>query len=595
MWCWIGAAWAGTVEVGANGSLADALLEPGVTEIVLLDGYDPTAEDYGGAEFLFVTDSLTLRSSSSDARQRLPRLSLAASSGVVTLKDVSVDGTLNDGTLFVQFGEVRLENVEFIGDDFPSGVQIYGGVLTLESCQFRSFGSGIPGVYAYGYEGYDSVLEVTVSDSRFDSMSGGAVYIEVPEGVTKPAALRVEDSVFDGCKAANGGSVLARRVDEVRFERSEVLGATATSAGGALNLYDSPGAIEDSTFSMSTAHPTNGGFLHLRRDQLEEMRVDVTGSDFGGGSALVSGGAIQSWGVDLRVDDTVFTSCAATGGGAINVQEGRLELTNSVLTSNAAEAGGAIRAQDAGDVWIANTMFCNNQVADGFGGGADFDGDAEVLILENNVLQSSLAPQGAGLLVQGEGRLGLYDNTVVQQAEDSGWVSCDSCVADVVNNLFSEISTQVVVVAEASGRHNLWFEVAASGEGFPSADGAVEADPQFVDDYEPGDCASLPELKGSSPALGAGDRPTRPGGEDIGAMVATWGEPWTWDADTPIDTGDEDTGPDSAPPSDSGDSAAEADTGIDEEPVQRWLSGGCSLGGSGALVLLLGIFLRRRR
>ena len=593
---WLSGALAGTAYVGAGQTVGDALSEPAITEIVLQEGYDPSLEDYGGSDGLLVYDSVTIRSEQPTEPQTLPRLSLAAS-GLVTIQDAVVDGRLNDGQLFVQFGEVELKDVEFQGDDYPSGITAYGGKLTIKQCLFQSY-SSVPAVKLDALDSYADDLEVTVEGSDFDNLSSGGIYATSAFSRSKGARLTVSDSNFTITSSNNGGAIRVDVWDELVVDGGTFSYNQATSYGGAIYLYDTEARISGTDFGTSLAASSEGGHLYLRRETLDEMVVQVEGSSFDGGDTLIGGGSIKSWGADLRLNLCTFSSAASSRGGAINIQEGRATITNSQFISNAVDQqGGAIALEGADELLVANTRFCNNQLTSAdWGLGSVLDAtNADRVHFENNVFEIDSAANGWALAVTGTGVVEIYDNTVVQEESQRGWLTCDACVADVVNNLFAHHAYPVLDgLPTVTGSHNLWWDVDTPGSDFPKGS-AVLDDPQFEDDYDPTVCA-LPYLKSSSPALGAGNRPARPGGLDIGADLSLWGQDWEFD--NTVDPGDSGTPGDSGLSGDSGsssDSGVARDTGVTAGERVSWVSGGCRGGVAGAVVLALALFVRRRR
>lgn len=251
----ISGAWAFEVEVGAGDSLAEALNTEGVTQIVLREGYDPTVEDYGGNEWLFVYDAVEIRSEDDGDKQILPRLSIANGSGETVLKDVIVSSEENAGNIFMQgSGQLLVDNVDFKGfGGENTGLYVFRGEATVQSSNFTSYSSS-PAIELQVSDGYGDV-SLDVIDSAFDNMSSGSIKAHGQITRSSTATLSVAGTSFYSSKSSKGGSIHASYMDEVYLEGLEITQALATGSGAGVYVEGGPATLVDCAMSGSDASP----------------------------------------------------------------------------------------------------------------------------------------------------------------------------------------------------------------------------------------------------------------------------------------------------------------------------------------------------
>ncbi|MBQ9803542.1 MAG: hypothetical protein IJW35_01725, partial [Lentisphaeria bacterium] len=249
-------------------------------------------------------------------------------------------------------------------DKTGGAIQVNANDLSVDGATFyQNFTSSAHGGAIGDRSG--SATNITVSNTTFDRNktvgSGGAIYS------FKNASLSVTDSVFTGNTAGNNGGAISIEKGAVisgsKFYNNTV---GTESAGGAIYVASSATdgvIIRDSLFSGNTA--ARGTVSAL-------ANVEITGSEFSGNTAHISGAALNVVNV-VEVSGSEFDkNIASANGGAVIIARGdgyQATFADSVFSGNTAvtEKGGAIYNQ--------STLIITTAVVNGETKGVLFSGN----------------------------------------------------------------------------------------------------------------------------------------------------------------------------------------------------------------------------
>jgi predicted outer membrane repeat protein len=253
---------------------------------------------------------------------------------------------------------IRLELIDshFIGNRAEVGSEpaAYGGALYVLSSGFQANHGLIDGctfsqneadngggAIALGAVQSVSGTGHTIRDTWFegnqtvDGGHGGAVGTNLDEnGIVQ---LTVLDSTFIGNVASGfdpddhrGGAIRVRSGQLKRLANS-LFTDNEAAFGGAVDLNDALGLIEDSSFSFNRADHAGGAIhaantLTINRSTLNDNSVASTDLADAGGGGLVSSG-------NTLITRSTFDNNSALRGGAITATGGNLSLINNTLTT----------------------------------------------------------------------------------------------------------------------------------------------------------------------------------------------------------------------------------------------------------------------
>jgi hypothetical protein len=290
-----------------------------------------------------------------------------------------------------------------------------GGEVTLEGDTINNNKAAEFGGVLDGYEfnpGPVSVRRSTISHNE-SGTSGGALYLEAPEGHQGVGALTVSDSTLEeDSSGAEGGAVWGRADGPVTVTGSTLSKDTTAGPGGAIAEYE--------TFSVSVASST-----------FDE--------DHGG-----EGGALYMGFATLFLSGSTFVADHGDNGGAIFMRVyGRPSLTTSAFTEDhASGAGGAIfvEGRPYGTVFVSASTFAGNR-AGTYGGGMYLAGE-ERFALTNDTFEGNHAEIWAGALEVAPDRLEpdrtLLNDTIVRNSAAQGGGIVDPNRATVRNTIVAE-------------------------------------------------------------------------------------------------------------------------------------------------------------
>ncbi len=208
----------------------------------------------------------------------------------------------------------------------------------------------------------------------------------------------------------DGGSVL---ILDSTFTNNVIV--TTIGTGGAIAAVSGPLIIRRSSFVGNYA--PDGGVIYLGTG----ASAEIERSWFNGNSAGY-GGAIETWGNDVRITDSRFQNNQALigDGGAIWVLAGHLTVVSSQFTSNqAATTGGALSCYD--DILtIAGSTFVGNQ--SGSDGGAVFSSCG--FLVSNSTFHdnAALGPASGGGAIHHSGSMfgGVFFSTLTDNTAGFG-------------------------------------------------------------------------------------------------------------------------------------------------------------------------------
>ncbi|MEY3137123.1 MAG: hypothetical protein RL580_855 [Pseudomonadota bacterium] len=158
----------------------------------------------------------------------------------------------------------------------------------------------------------------------------------------------VKDCRFESNRSNFGGAAYLYR-SSTSVDGCQFVSNTATSEGGALQLFESSGPITDSTFAGNSAGPAGAGAASA---------LKVVGARTAGGTVLVSGCAIQSG--TGGTDTAAVEMFENAGSGAL---AGVLRIADTVISGNSAATGaGGLRVagSQSSCVLAGGTSICSN-------------------------------------------------------------------------------------------------------------------------------------------------------------------------------------------------------------------------------------------
>lgn len=297
-------------------------------------------------------------------------------------KQISVTVTINGG------GNITLD-----GNNLNSFFQVLSdGTLHLENLTLqRGSFNGVHPLENFGILTLDAVtLHQSVSDGSTIQNTG---------------TLTVTDSTFrdnglTGNAETNGGVIVNESgilaIDSSTFNNNIITGTVGT--GGAISVQNGTAIVTNSTFTNNRAR--NGGALYLGTGG----NATIEDSTFSANRAGY-GGAIESNGITLTVESTLFAGNQSTVGdaGAIWLYNGTNNTIqgSEFVNNHSAMGGGAISCLAAG-LSISGSTFDFNQATDqtqsNNNGGAIFS--TCTINVTNSTFSGNQADNGGGAFHQ---------------------------------------------------------------------------------------------------------------------------------------------------------------------------------------------------
>ncbi|MBO7725788.1 MAG: hypothetical protein J6S40_04915, partial [Thermoguttaceae bacterium] len=278
--------------------------------------------------------------------------------GLISLREALGDyfGTVESGTpaytndgKTVTFDENLSEAVQTGDGPNPTGAELT--VLSVnETFELTAAHDGlvIEGAGRVAFDGTDygdynvftisGSADITLKELTFRNVTKGKAIASSGTLITSKT-VSIEDSVFSG----NTGSAISLTNIGLHVTRGTFTGNTG-SDGGAINTSGSTVTIDDSTFSANEA-TASGGALYASGGT-----VTVNNSTFDGNTAATNGGAVYSGSsTRLTVNYSWLVNNTATGGsgGAVYTSGGTRTIYQSLVARNRA-------ASNAGGVYTTN-------------------------------------------------------------------------------------------------------------------------------------------------------------------------------------------------------------------------------------------------
>lgn len=261
--------------------------------------------------------------------------------------------TVVDG-LTIRGGEATADDTA-PADDRRGGGILTSGSPTLRNLLLTGNRAGTAGGALYSIEGAPQIsgCRFEGNESLGDAGAAGLWY-----GSSDTGVLVVEDCVFSGNRASNGGAVSSQR-DTLVFRSCRFEGNTATHAGGALAMAHSSCSVVTSDFVANQAYDGaaveaynhGGGFTNVR---------------FLGNKATYGGGAcrFRSGGSPLLANALFSGNQAGVRGGAIDLQGAGISLVHATLAGNSAARGGGLWCQSTSPRILQNCILWGNHAGD---------------------------------------------------------------------------------------------------------------------------------------------------------------------------------------------------------------------------------------
>ncbi len=304
-----------------------------------------TASDGGFALFTVSTGSLTLGGSGG---------SLILSGGSVA-STTGRRGVYVMSGAFVMSNNVTIENFKNNADASPDG---YGGGVYVANGTFKMDGGNIQGN--------------SVSGSGNNNGNGGGVYFtgttfDMSGGTIGGTAAGTANT------ATNGGGVYVAGGKFTMSGDAKIIGNTASSNGGGLNITNGPLAINGGKISGNSSGSYGGGvysnFTLTMSDG--EISGNTANNNFGGGVYItdinsnftMSGGTIGK-----TASETANT--ADKGGGVYVANNGKFTMTNGFIKGNTANTnGGGVFINSGTFEMNGGEISTGNKTNSGSGGG----------------------------------------------------------------------------------------------------------------------------------------------------------------------------------------------------------------------------------
>ncbi len=382
--------------------------------------------------------------------------------------------------------------------------------------------------------------------------------------------------VHDGGEAWLGQVQVPTRVVGAQARALTVQGGTVKGSGvtlvqesaGGVGLFLGEGTVElDGLVAEGFvgqrpiwAEPQGGGRTLILRDCV--LRGNRSGAIAFAGSSN-AGDEIRLEGCTIEDNTSAGAPIIQVGGAAA------FKLYGSRFDGNRG-VGATVRAVgDLGYLGIQTSVFCPS------GGLPHVDGGGAAQVVTQRTVWFGVAGGVDPLLRVTGPNASIVHDTFVGHPDGAAVTFGTSGAGVLYNNLFSGVG-QALGAPPTSWNisNNLVFDAGAGW--LASVDTAmIDADPGFVDAFDPTSCAVLPHLTPTSPAVDAGIVPPLPdvvddaGAPDLGALPLG-----SFDTDDPDDTGD--------------------NGGPGSEEV--WITGGCAAAPGGVgWAALLALALARRR
>ncbi len=224
-----------------------------------------------------------------------------------------------------------------------ASVQISDSVF--EFCEATAYGGAITSLSATGFEITNSVFLNNTSGGN-----AGAVYI------SGSSAASIQNCNFTENQAtgsvAGGGAVEITNTDSFSLGFCAFSGNSATFKGGASSVSNSPGIIQNCTFSSNSSK--SGGALSVNNVGIPNEPITLLNCTFSGNQSTQAGSAIDV----SFINDFTIQHCTITGNNSISVGGSSLagavqlssnttvKLANSIVAGNFVDRPSGVKTPD---------------------------------------------------------------------------------------------------------------------------------------------------------------------------------------------------------------------------------------------------------
>ena len=322
--------------------------------------------------------------------------------GMLTIQDSVISGnTAGQGGGIALVGSATLNLVDStvmnnIARDDGGGINVPAGATlsmvdstvegntagTDSSPNYLSLGGGINLIGTATMTG-STVRNNVLTKPGYLGWGGGIAVYQVN------ASLTAENTVISGNFSDRGGGITVRSAP-VTLRNSTISGNTSGENGGGIRVFRTAAGpadilIEDSTFSENVAgsyygSTSGGGAIGIQsyaNSAPSSVSVTIRNSTFVGNTSPLDGGAIESAGGDISIENSTFHNnqagvplAGAGAGGAIWVTgdetyTGSLAVRFSTISGNNAEGNGGGIWTDYSllDVVVENSILSGNTAA----------------------------------------------------------------------------------------------------------------------------------------------------------------------------------------------------------------------------------------
>lgn len=377
-----------------------------------------------GCIYPFASDNIVIRNNEFTNNTQVFDGSFSVGIFIFESTNITIDSCLFAGNIAASATAVYFESADsIVGDDHLvltnttfenniattgfGGAAIYswqGVGMRVENCIFSNCSGGNGAVFYHdGRSQFVDPTNLVFKNCHFlDNTStdfGGGV------GYAYQSSFTIEDCLFDGNTASNGGSLFITSVGngkEVIIRNSEFRNGDATF-GGVCNLYSGSSTflIENCLFENNNAGTSGGAIITGFRASSIIKNCTFMGNTakFGGGIYVQNDSTL----VEINNSDFILNQ-ATTDGGGINLTDGSvLTVNKSIFNTNAASNGGGISTAEFSDNAFGGKLFIDGSEfyfnsATGQGGGINIIGTDAVIsntVIANNFNLGGIS--GAGI------------------------------------------------------------------------------------------------------------------------------------------------------------------------------------------------------
>lgn len=323
------------------------------------------------------------------------------SSNTYTIKSTQVSDTKNSYYMISVYGNLILENIILDGQGKSSGLQVYGGKLTLNS------GTVLQNFYDILNPGaavrlYSTGSEMIMNDgaiirNNISTLNGGGVAISHGNTFTMNGGLITSNETLTrGGAGVTVNGTFIMNDGEISYNKAL---ETSKGAGGGVAVGVRGNFIANGGIIRYNEAQFGGGIYTSPTEEVQNIvlsNLKITDN-----KAYIRGGGLVVAGNPITINDTIFSGNTVINqdgqGGAI-ASYASISINNTTFLNNSADQGGALYTNDSSSIvsTITRSVFSDN--VGKWGGGILIRNNLVEVIdssLENNSAQSS----GGGIYV----------------------------------------------------------------------------------------------------------------------------------------------------------------------------------------------------